>query len=192
MLLPIFLIVIAYLFGSLSSAIIVCKLLKLPDPRTSGSKNPGTTNVLRLGGKSAAITVLIGDALKGLIPVLLARFLGVSPLFIGMIAIAAIIGHVFPVFFGFKGGKGIATSLGAIMGISLQLALATASIWILTAAIFRYSSLAAITATVSVPVLSLWLAPRYFIAICLIALIVMVRHYGNIKRLIKGQEDKIG
>jgi len=120
----------AYLIGSVSAAIIVCRLMKLPDPRSAGSGNPGATNVLRVGGKTAAAITLAGDALKGFIPVFVASILGVTPLILGLTALAAVLGHLFPVFFQFKGGKGVATSFGAIFGIAWLAGLLTLTTWL--------------------------------------------------------------
>src|SRR5437016_5515458 len=128
--------IIAYIFGSLSSAIIVCKLMGLPDPRTQGSNNPGATNVLRIGGKKAAAITLIGDMLKGLAPVLIVKILGMPFMVIAVAGLAAFIGHLFPVFFSFKGGKGVATALGCLLAISLPAALSWSVTWLLVALIF--------------------------------------------------------
>jgi len=179
--------------GSLSSAIIVCQLMGLPDPRSQGSGNPGATNVLRFGGKKLAIIVLLGDALKGVIPVLLAKLLGLSPAALAYIALAAFLGHLFPVFFGFRGGKGVATALGVILVLSWPVAVFAILVWIMMAAIFRYSSLAALTAAVLAPVLAFFVSEIYmFYAITLISIILIVRHYDNIRRLWAGTEGKIG
>ena len=193
MLLSLCFIIFAYLMGSLSSAIIVCQLMGLPDPRSQGSGNPGATNVLRFGGKKLAIIVLLGDALKGVIPVLLAKLLGLSPAALAYIALAAFLGHLFPVFFGFRGGKGVATALGVILVLSWPVAVFAILVWIMMAAIFRYSSLAALTAAVLAPVLAFFVSEIYmFYAITLISIILIVRHYDNIRRLWAGTEGKIG
>lgn len=193
MLLTIGFIIIAYLLGSLSSAIIVCKLMGLPDPRSQGSGNPGATNVLRFGGKKLAIIVLIGDALKGVVPVLLAKLLGLAPAGLAYVALAAFLGHLFPIFFGFRGGKGVATALGVILALSWPVAIFAILIWIFMAVVFRYSSLAALTAAVLAPVLAFFVSEIHaFFAITLISLILIARHSENIQRLLKGQEGKIG
>lgn len=193
MLLAISFIIFAYLLGSLSSAIIVCKLIGLPDPRNQGSGNPGATNVLRFGGKKLAIIVLIGDALKGVIPVLFAKLLGLSYAELSYVALAAFLGHLFPVFFGFRGGKGVATSVGVIAVLSWQAALFAVLVWLAIAAIFRYSSLAALTAAILTPILAFFITEKHlFFAITLISLILIARHYSNIQRLLQKQEGKIG
>lgn len=186
-------VIIGYLFGSLSTAIIVCRLLHLPDPRGQGSGNPGATNVLRFGGKKVAILVLMGDLLKGLIPVLLAKWAGISPIGLAWVGLAATLGHVFPLFFGFKGGKGVATGGGVMFGLNWMLGTAIFMTWLLIAAISRYSSLAAIVAAISVPIYAYWLVPhKALLPLILITLLLLWRHYENFKRLLAGQEDKIG
>ena len=185
-------IVIAYLLGSLSAAIIVCNLMGLPDPRTQGSGNPGTTNVLRIGGKLPAILTLVGDALKGFIPVFLAGMLGVKGFWLGWVAFAALAGHVFPVFFKFKGGKGIATGFGVLFALSAPLAIAAAVTWILVAAISSYSSLAALIAVLLAPIYAaIFSNVGYLIPLIAIAILVVWRHFPNIKRLQAGTESKI-
>src|SRR3990167_5067564 len=134
-------IIIAYLFGSISSAILVCKIMGLPDPRTEGSRNPGATNVLRIGGKKAAAITLLGDMLKGVIPVLAAKWYGLDSLGLALVTFAAFIGHLFPVFFRLEGGKGVATLLGCLLALSLPAGLCWIATWLLMAAILRYSSL---------------------------------------------------
>jgi len=133
-----------YLFGSISAAIVTCRLMGLPDPRSEGSRNPGTTNVLRLGGKKAALLTLVGDMLKGLLPVLIAGALTDKPAVLAATALAAFLGHLYPVFFGFTGGKGVATALGVVFGLDWRVGLATVATWLMMAFIFRYSSLAAL------------------------------------------------
>jgi glycerol-3-phosphate acyltransferase PlsY len=189
-----FLVPIAYLMGSLSTAIIVSKLTGLPDPRESGSRNPGATNVLRLGGKKAAAVTLLGDAAKGLIPVLIARYLDAPADIIAAVGLGAFLGHLYPVFFGFKGGKGVATALGVLTGFSGWLGLAVLATWLGMAYLFRYSSLAALTAASLAPVY-VWLllhSPVLAGASLAMALLLISRHRGNIERLLKGEESKIG
>ena len=191
---PLLFIAAAYLLGSLASAIIVCRLLGLPDPRQQGSGNPGATNVLRIGGKKAAVITLLGDLLKGLIPVALAHWLGLPPWAIAATACAAFLGHLFPVFFAFQGGKGVATAFGAALGLSPWAALVALLSWLAMAALFRYSSLAALTAAVLMP-LYLWLlgAPYPFlIAMAVMAVLLIWRHKANIQRLLAGTESRIG
>lgn len=184
--------VIAYLLGSVSSAILVCKIMGLPDPRSQGSGNPGATNVLRIAGKKLAIFVLIGDVLKGVLAVLLAKMVGVPINLLGWIALAVFLGHLFPIFFGFKGGKGVATAIGGIFVISWPLGLALIATWILMLLVFRYSSLAAIIAALLAPVYGYWLLPAgNYLPITLIALLLIIRHHQNIRNLWLGEEDKI-
>jgi acyl phosphate:glycerol-3-phosphate acyltransferase len=184
--------VISYLIGSLSSAIIVCKFLNLPDPRTQGSMNPGTTNVLRIGGKTPALITLVGDMLKGFIPVLIGHLMGVSGFFLGIIAAAAFLGHLYPVFFKFQGGKGVATALGAFLALSPVAGIATILAWILVAVIFRYSSLAALVAAITAPIFMLVFANiQYMVPTLIITAILIWRHWGNIQRLRSGTESKI-
>lgn len=191
------LILSAYLLGSLSAAILVCKLLQLPDPRTEGSMNPGATNVLRLGGKKAALLTLLGDMLKGLIPVATSVQLGADELTIALTLLAAFLGHLYPLFFGFKGGKGVATALGGLIGLHWSIGLATITTWVLMAALFRYSSLSALTAILLAP-LYVWLlfpAPESVTLTASMALVTVMlywRHRSNIQNLLAGKEDRIG
>lgn len=187
-------IIIAYLFGSLSSAIIVCHLMRLPDPRTQGSQNPGATNVLRIGGKKAALLTLLGDVLKGVIPVLAAKWYGFSATILALVMFAAFVGHLYPIFFRFKGGKGVATLLGCLLALSLPIAAAWGATWLVITALFRYVSLSSILATLLTPLYA-WLITRnsvYTIVFTLMALILVYRHRSNIVKLIAGEESKLG
>ncbi|MGD9153623.1 MAG: glycerol-3-phosphate 1-O-acyltransferase PlsY [Gammaproteobacteria bacterium] len=185
-------IIIAYLLGSISSAIIICKLFGYPDPRTLGSGNAGATNVLRIAGKKLAIFTLLFDALKGFVAVMIARTLGLDNFILGVVALAAFLGHLYPIFFKFKGGKGIATGLGVMFGLSPELGGMVIVTWILIAAIFRYSSLAAITAFVLAPIYAFFLTNRqYVIALFIMMLFILWRHRANIKRLFQKVEPKI-
>lgn len=186
-------IVIAYLFGSISSAIIVCKMMGLPDPRTQGSRNPGATNVLRIGGKKAAIITLAGDVLKGFIPVFFVKWMGLSPLIISFTMIAAFIGHLYPIFFRFEGGKGVATALGGLLALSWQTALCWLAIWITVALVLRYAAVASIAASVLAPVLVFYFTGNwtYVDATIIMALLVIYRHRSNIQNLIAGAEHKL-
>ena len=188
------LILIAYLVGSISSAILVCRLMGLPDPRTEGSGNPGATNVLRVGGKKAAAITLIGDMLKGLVPVLAANVLNVAPLTLALTGMAAFLGHLYPVFFGFRGGKGVATMLGVLFGFHGLVGASTAGTWLLIAKGFKISSLAALIATLLAP-LYVWFiigpSPELIITTSLMTLILFWRHRSNIQRLLKGEEGLI-
>ncbi|AFI83196.1 glycerol-3-phosphate 1-O-acyltransferase PlsY [Methylophaga nitratireducenticrescens] len=184
----------AYLIGSLSSAVMLCKVSGLPDPRTQGSGNPGATNVLRMGSKKLAALVLLIDVLKGVIPVLIGRMLGFDIDILALIAFFAFLGHLYPVFFQFKGGKGVATALGAFLALSPALAGAALLTWIVVFAISRISSLSAIAAAAMTPVYSLWLIDTVFArtVILLIALLLLWRHSSNIQRLLAGEEKKSG
>jgi glycerol-3-phosphate acyltransferase PlsY len=190
--LPSLLLIAAYLIGSLSSAIILCKLAGLPDPRTQGSGNPGATNVLRFGGKKLAATVLLLDVLKGVIPVVVAHALSLPMEWVAATALAAFLGHLFPVFFQFKGGKGVATALGGFIALSPSLAGVALLTWLLVFLISRISSLSAILAAAMTPVYSLWLidslTARWIILA--MALLLVIRHHGNIRRLLSGEEKK--
>lgn len=185
----------AYLLGSVSSAIIVCKIAGLPDPRTQGSGNPGATNVLRLGGKKAAAITLLGDMLKGFIPALAAYLLHFPPLALALVGFAAFMGHLFPIFFRFQGGKGVATMLGVLFGWYWALGAATALSWLVMAKLFRISSLAALIATLLAPVY-VWLLlgpkPELIVATAIMTAILWWRHQQNIRNLLNGKEGQIG
>lgn len=189
--------ILGYLFGSISSAIIVSKLFKLNDPREVGSGNPGATNVLRSGNKIAAAVTLLGDVLKGLVPVLLATYAGVSNGVLALVAIAAFMGHLFPIFFAFKGGKGVATAIGVFTALSWKLFAVFAVTWITVAALSRYSSLAALTASAITGVASFAIFNQanelqLIGAIFWIVAFTFQRHRANIERLKSGTEGKIG
>jgi len=189
------LVIAAYLLGSVSSAIVVCRLLGLPDPRTQGSGNPGATNVLRVGGKKAAAVTLAGDLLKGLVPVLAAAALGQDPRVLALVGLAAFFGHLYPVFFGFKGGKGVATALGVLLGFSWLAGLATAATWLAMAVLVRISSLSALTAMALAPAYLWWLAGdwRWLVGASVAMTAVMFwRHRRNIANLLQGKEGRIG
>ena len=195
MLLNISLIILGYLCGSISSAVVVCKLMGLADPRTQGSNNPGATNVLRLHGKKAAIVTLSGDVIKGFVPVFITWSMQTPPDWVtALTALAAFSGHLFPVFFGFRGGKGVATLIGVLFGMYWLLGIAFILTWLVTAALFRYSSLSALLAAASIPVITVWLQPSlpYIAAITIMVLLLFWRHRGNIRNLLAGKEDKIG
>ena len=191
-------VIAAYLIGSLSFAVIVSKYYGMDDPRTYGSGNPGATNVLRSGKKKAAALTLLGDALKGLAAVVLARCLqdalNLSDITIAAVAVAALVGHMWPLFFSFKGGKGVATALGVLLALSPATALVCAAIWLVMAFGFKVSSLAALAATVAAPLVAFWLMPypSWAWATVVIAVLVLYRHKSNIQNLIQGKEGKIG
>ncbi len=183
-------IIAAYLLGSLSSAILICKLRGLPDPRTQGSKNPGATNVLRMSNKPTAIAVLLFDVLKGTIPVYGAFFLGLEPWHLGLIAIAACLGHMYPIFFQFKGGKAVATAFGALAPVSWSFAAVLVITWLVVAKTTKYSSLAAIITVSLAPLYSWLIKPLYTPAVAMLAILILIRHRSNIWRLLTGTEDK--
>ena len=181
----------AYALGSISSAVLVCKLRGLPDPRTQGSGNPGATNVLRIGGVSSAVMVLFFDMLKGALPAYTAFTMGIDAVFLGIIAVAACLGHIFPIFFGFKGGKGVATAFGAMAPIGDDLALCLMASWVVLVAITRYSSLAAILTAFAAPFYTHWLDERFTIPVAMLSALIIIRHKDNILRLAKGEEPKV-
>jgi acyl phosphate:glycerol-3-phosphate acyltransferase len=200
---PILAAIAAYLIGSLSFAVIVSKLMGLDDPRTFGSKNPGATNVLRSGSKPAAILTLVLDALKGYIPVALVQWFGkdygLSDGTVAMVGMAAFLGHLYPVFFKFKGGKGVATAVGVLFGVHWALGVVCVISFAIMLYFFRYVSLASLVAAVFAPVAYLfgdrvlWSADRYItLALIVIAMLLAYRHSANITRLIKGTEPKLG
>jgi glycerol-3-phosphate acyltransferase PlsY len=183
----------AYLMGSLSAAIITCRLMGLPDPRTQGSGNPGATNVLRLGGKKAAAITLLGDALKGVIPVLIAHAITDSPPALALSAFGAFLGHLYPVFFRFQGGKGVATAFGVLIAMVWPVGLAVLATWLAMATLFKISSLSALTAAVLAPLYMAWWRPEpAFLAVTvIISLLLIWRHRSNIRNLLQGTEGKI-
>jgi glycerol-3-phosphate acyltransferase PlsY len=181
--------IFAYLLGSVSTAVIVCRLLGLPDPRSEGSRNPGTTNVLRIGGKGPAALTLLGDMLKGVVAVLIARHgLHLSAPWLAGVGCAAFLGHLFPVFFGFEGGKGVATALGVLVVLHWPLGLAVIALWLIAFGATRISSLGAIAGFVAAPVLSWYMAPEFFIGVTLMSVVLLARHHANIRALLTGQE----
>ncbi len=194
MLLDGLLIAIAYLLGSLSAAVITSKLLGLPDPRTRGSGNPGATNVLRIGGKKAAAITLFGDLLKGLIAILLGRLAGVDDAIVAAMGLAAFLGHLYPLFFGFKGGKGVATGLGVLLGLAWPVGMAALITWLIVALLTRYSSLSALSAAILTPFYTAWLtdSPPFLYLSVALSLLLVWRHRENIRNLIEGRERKIG
>jgi len=184
-------VVMAYLVGSISSAILLCKLLSLPDPRSAGSKNPGATNVLRISNKFVAATVLIFDILKGTLPVWGGYFLGLDPVYLGIIAVAACLGHMYPVFFNFDGGKAVATAFGVLLPIGLDLGGLLILTWLLVAKVTRYSSLAAIVTVSMAPLYTWLLKPIYVYPVLMLSGLIIFRHKENIVRLLQGKETKI-
>ena len=193
-----FIVLVAYLIGSLSFAVITSRIFGLPDPRTYGSGNPGATNVLRSGRKAAAALTLVGDGAKGWLAVVVAAHFadaGSRELTIAAAALAAVVGHMYPVFFRFRGGKGVATALGVLFGLNLYVALGTAATWLIIAVFFRISSFAALVSALFAPFFTLILYNArhpYFIAIAVIAALLVWRHRANIRNLIAGTEGRIG
>ena len=197
------LIIGAYLLGSVSFAVLVSKLMGLPNPHSYGSKNPGATNVLRTGNKKAAILTLLGDSLKGFVAVMLAKWIlqeqAEPAWFIGGVALAVFLGHVFPIWHGFQGGKGVATAAGVLFGIHWALGLAALSTWLIMAFFFRYSSLAALTTAIFAPLfaylmffLQQTISQISCIAVLMIGIVLIWRHQSNIQKLMNGNEGKIG
>ena len=185
----------SYLLGSVSSAIIICRILGLPDPRTEGSKNPGATNVLRIGGKKVAAFVLIFDGLKGAMPVLLAHYFGLSLFDLTIILLSAFLGHVFPIYYGFKGGKGVATYLGGLIGLNFFVGLTFSIIWLIVAKVIKVSSIAALTATLLSPIYFYFITThdvKATLIIFLINLFIYFTHRENIRRIMNGEEGVIG
>jgi len=188
----------AYLIGSLSFAVIVSRLMGLNDPRTYGSGNPGATNVLRSGNKAAAVLTLLLDALKGFVPVLLVRLygapFGLDDGTLALVALGAFLGHLWPVFFRFKGGKGVATAAGVLFGLNPWLGLATLATWIIIAAFTRYSSLAALVAAVFAPFYQvlIWERGPIAVAVFVMGALLVWRHRANIQKLLNGTESKLG
>ena len=184
-------IMLAYLGGSISSAVLVSRCYGLPDPREHGSHNPGATNVLRLGGRSAAILVFVCDLCKGTAPVYLAWYLGITPFFLGLIGVAACLGHMYPLFFHFHGGKGVATALGTMLPIGFDMGAMMLATWVIVLLLSGYSSLAALVAALLAPLYTYWLKPEYTMPVAMLCALVVYRHRENISRLLNGQEDKI-
>jgi glycerol-3-phosphate acyltransferase PlsY len=188
--------VLAYLIGSVSFAVLVSRAFHLPDPRSYGSGNPGATNVLRTGRKAAAIVTLLGDAAKGVVAVLLARILGADPLVAAALAaFAVVLGHVFPLYHRFSGGKGVSTSAGVLLALNVWLGVGAIATWLIIAAFFRISSLAALVAATAAPVFTAMLyslTHPYFFAVLAVSALLGLRHRSNITKLLAGTEDRIG
>ena len=181
----------AYLLGSISSAILICRLFRLGDPREQGSGNPGATNVFRIGGKLPAVLVLVFDVLKGTVPVWASYYLGLEPVYLAFVAVMACLGHMFPVFFGFVGGKAVATAFGAILPLGLDLAALLVVTWAIIVRLTSYSSLAAIIAVSLAPIFTFILKPEYTLPVGILSLLIILRHKDNIIRLVRRQESKI-
>ena len=194
MLVAALLVAAGYLLGSIATAVLVSRALGVADPREGGSGNPGATNVLRLSGRRAAVLTLAGDVLKGLAPALAARAAELPPGVVALVGLAAFLGHLFPVFFAFRGGKGVATALGALLGMDPLLGAAVLATWLLVAGVFRYSSLAALVASVLAPVHTWVLVgdPGVVGAVAVMTGLLVWRHRANIGRLLAGEEGRIG
>jgi glycerol-3-phosphate acyltransferase PlsY len=186
-------VILAYLLGSVSTAIVVCRLMGLPDPRTEGSNNPGATNVLRIGGKKAAALTLAGDSLKGVIPMLACHLLGVSVTVFALAGLAVFLGHLYPVFFGFKGGKGVATALGVQFGLYWPIGATVGLVWLFMARVVNISSLSALVAMALAPaaVWYFWPAVELVLMQVAVSLILFWRHRSNIRNLLSGTEGRI-
>ena len=186
--------VVGYLCGSVSSAVLICRLGGLPDPRGEGSGNPGATNVLRIGGKGPALATLVGDFVKGWLPVMAAGLLGAPASVIAATMVGAFVGHLYPIFFGFKGGKGVATALGVVTGLSVWLGLAAAATWLLTAALTRISSASSLVTALVLPLYTAFLTGNWLLvaATGVLAALQFWRHRSNIRNLVNGQEPRIG
>ncbi len=186
--------VVAYLIGSLSFAVIVSRLFGLADPRSYGSGNPGATNVLRSGNKAAAILTLLFDALKGYFPVVIAQHLGLDTVTVTAVGLGAFIGHLWPVFFKFEGGKGVATAAGVLLGFAPALGGLVLLVWLGMAVVFRYSSLAALTASIAAPIIQLqgWGFSAMTVGVIVMSALLIWRHEANIRKLLAGQESKLG
>jgi len=184
-------IVIAYFVGALNGAILLCQIKGWPDPRLHGSKNPGATNILRLHHAQAASLVLIFDLLKGSLPVYLAYLLAIPPFAIGFIAIACCLGHIFPPYFGFKGGKAVATGLGTLLPLGMDMTGLLVLTWLITIAISGYASLAAIITAIAAPIFIEFIKPEFTLPVLMLSCLIILRHISNIHRLISGKEKKI-
>ncbi len=191
--LPFLLVILAYFVGSASAAIITCKLMGKEDPRTIGSKNPGATNVMRYAGKKAAIMTLVGDLLKGLIPVVIGHALDLSWGWLILIGIAAFLGHLYPVYYGFKGGKGVATALGVYFGLNPIVGALIGITWLISALVFNISSLSALIACLLAPLYFFWVTGSIdlFLGLVIITVFIYWRHRSNIMNIIDGTEGKI-
>jgi glycerol-3-phosphate acyltransferase PlsY len=181
----------AYLLGALNGAILLCRLKGWPDPRLGGSKNPGATNILRLHHAQAASGVLIFDLIKGTLPVYLAYYAGYSPFMIGLIGISACLGHIFPPYFQFKGGKAVATGLGTLLPLGMDMTGLLIVTWLCTVALSGYASLAAIVTAIAAPFYVLQIKPEYCTPVIMLSILIVLRHASNIRRLFAGKEKKI-
>lgn len=184
-------IIISYLLGSVSSAVLICRFQGLPDPRDTGSGNPGATNVFRLGGRFCAAMVLLCDMLKGMLPVWFSYILGINAFLLGLIAIAACLGHIYPIFFHFRGGKGVATALGSMAPIGFDLTGMMLTTWIITLLLTGYSSAASILASLLAPFFTWLIKPQFTMPVAMLSCLILFRHQDNIKRLLNGTEKSL-
>lgn len=185
-----FYLLLAYLIGSVSGAILLCRLFRLPDPRTQGSQNPGATNVLRIGGAKIALLVFLFDALKGMLPVWAGYYLGLTHFELGLVAISACLGHIFPIFFHFQGGKGVATAFGAIAPINWAVAPFMLTLWGSVFLLSRYSSLSAVITALVLPFFVWLIKPAFTFPVAMVCCLIIYRHHDNIQRLWRGQEAR--
>lgn len=181
-------IALSYLIGSISSAIVACRLLGAQDPRTVGSNNPGATNVYRTAGKNAAALTFLGDLLKGLIPVWLASYYITDGFALSLVAMAALLGHCFPIFFQFRGGKGVATMFGAMLAFHWQIGVSLLAVWATVFMLSKISSLSGIIASLTIPLATFYVHPEAMLPMSIISVVVLLRHYGNIVKLFSGDE----
>lgn len=181
----------AYILGSCTSAVLIAHVFQLPDPRSTGSTNPGATNVFRIGGKIPAMIVFILDLLKGSIAVYSAHELGLSHVWLGVVAIAVCLGHMYPLFYHFSGGKGVATAFGCLLPLGFAISMTLITVWLITYRLFRFSSLAALVTVCFAPLTTYWFNPQYTIAVSMLAALIVWRHHQNIGRLLQGTEPKV-
>ncbi|MCY7296064.1 glycerol-3-phosphate 1-O-acyltransferase PlsY [Alteromonas sp. a30] len=186
--LSLLLVVSAYLIGSLMGALIVNRLFQVADPRQSGSGNPGASNMLRNYGKWAGFLTLFIDVIKGIVPVATALFLQQPEWVLGVTGVAALLGHIFPLYYGFSGGKGVATALGIFSVFSLKIASGLLCIWIVIFALSRYSSLASLSATLAAPILTYYFVPTFFVPVIVMSFFIFLKHKDNVNRLCRGKE----
>lgn len=191
MLLVLIMLIVAYLLGSLSGARIVSKIMRLPNPSDYGSHNPGATNMLRVNGKFPAFCVLIFDMLKGLLPVYFSYRLGITPFYLGIVAIAACLGHIYPCFFHFRGGKGVATALGSLIMIGVDFASLFIATWLISVLLTGYASIGAIISFLFAPLFVWFIRPDLTMPVAMLSCLIIIKHSSNIARLCKGQESKI-
>lgn len=191
MLLVLIMLIVAYLLGSLSGARMVSKIMRLPNPSDYGSHNPGATNMLRVNGKFPAFCVLIFDMLKGLLPVYFSYRLGITPFYLGIVAIAACLGHIYPCFFHFRGGKGVATALGSLIMIGVDFTGLFIATWLISVLLSGYASIGAIISFLFAPLFVWFIRPDLTMPVAMLSCLIIIKHSSNIARLCKGQESKI-